>query len=299
MEALLKHLRDSSRYQRRRRHAPRQPDTLRSTVVNDRDVEILTFIHLHGGMLTTDIIFQYAKTNGLYQNHASLSRRLKELYHDAGVLDRPVGQRQIAHPERYPLVHRVSEKGELALKARNRLSAYAPRPWGPYRHNMLNACVYASYALNAQDAGITLTPVDNRRVKPDTLFMLTINGKHVLVFLEIDRATESGHADDDKRKSWGRSVKEYQQIIGEKRYKQHYDVPATCGAQVHVVTTQFAMQQKILREIERVFPQGCPYILTHTCGEAGEETHPVPYLNMLGVAWARHGHGTFQYLKRG
>jgi len=296
---------------RRRRIGKRQPDG-RVVTLHERDIKILEFIHLYGGMLSTDIIWQFAKTTGVYKNRMSMTERLKRLWHDLGVLERPVEQTEVRYPDRYHLIHRVSEKGEEELKARHLFSPYAPRPWGTYKHNMLNACVYASYYINALKAGITMVPqhvllaglkrdasivIDDKVVKPDTLFMLIINEKQVLVFLEIDRATESGHSSDDKKKSWGRSVKEYQKIIGEKRYKEHYHVPPTCGAQVHVVTTKFTMQQKILREVARVSPKGCAYILTNTCVETGEDTHSTPYLNMLGVVWDRHGYQPFQFLK--
>jgi len=291
--------------QRRRRNAPRQP--VRSITLNERDINILTFIHLYGGMLTTDIIFKYATINGLYKSKQALSLRLKEMYHDGGYLDRPTQQRQIEYPERYNLVHRVSEKAELELKARRLFSDKAPRPYGAYQHQMMTACLYASYYLSALEHGFGFMPqhklphptivIDGKNVTPDALFMLTVEGKNILIFLEADRATEAGHSDDDKRKSWGRSVEQYKKIIGDKLYKDHYQVPPNCGAQVHVVTINFTMQQKILRQIQRVFPQGCTYILTHTSIAFGDNSHPAPYIDMMKTIWDRWGHNEFTYLK--
>jgi len=296
---------------RRRRIGKRQPDGTIVTL-HERDIKILEFIHLYGGMLSTDVIWEFAKRTGLYKNRMSLSHRLTQLWHDAGVIERPIEQTYVRYPDRYHLVHRVSERGEDELKARHLFSPYAPRPWGVYKHNMLNAGVYASYAISAMDAGITLIPqhilladlkrdsaitVDGKVVRPDTLFKLIVGEKEVLVFLEIDRATETGHSSSDKKKSWGRSVKEYQKIISEKRYKEHYNVPSNFGAQVHVVTTTFPMQQKILREVQREFPKGCSYILTSTCVTVGEETHSAPYMDMLKTVWDRQGFPPFCYVK--
>lgn len=297
---------------RRRRSSVRQPAKIGHTIINDRDIALLTFIHEYGGMLTNDIIFRYAETTGLYTSRASLSRRLKELYHEAGILDRPFQQRNIEFPNRYNLVHRVSEEGEALLKARHLFSLYVPRPYGAYQHQMMTACLYASYRIHAKEAGITFTPqhtllakskksisipIDTRFVTPDALFMLTIEGKHVLIFLEVDRATEPGHSTDDKRKSWGRTIEEYQTIFGEKRYKEHYGVPQTCAAQVHVVTIHHVMHQKILKQIERVFPNGCPYILVHASTAFGQISHPPSYMPMLSVSWDRAGHTPFRFVR--
>lgn len=292
---------------RRRRNAKRQARGV--SVIRDSDVKILAFIHHHGGMLTTDIIFKFCELEGLYKNRRSLTYRLRDLYHNLGLIDRPHQQRNIEYPERFNLVHRVSEKGEELLKSRGLYSEYVSRPYGAYQHQMMTACVYASYALNAKEAGIEFTPqhtllkrlgrgagiqIDGKKVEPDALFMLTIDGKSVLIFLEVDRATEPGHSKSDKRKSWGRSVEQYQKIIAHKLYKEHYDVPTTCGAQVHVVTVNYSMEHKILREVSRVFPSGCTFILTHTSTAFGEISHPPAYINMLSVEWNRHGHKGFK-----
>jgi hypothetical protein len=298
--------------ERRRRYGPPQPAETGRVVINERDVRLLAFIHLSGGMLTTDIIFRYAQAIGLHRNRAALSRRLKELYHEAGVLERPVQQRNIPYPERYNLVHRVSEQGETLLKARHLFSAYAPRPYGAYAHQMMTACLYASYRISAEEAGIPFAPqhalleklkqkvailVDGARVMPDAVFMLSIDGKHVLIFLEVDRATEPGHSSDDKRKSWGKTIEQYQRIICDKRYKEHYGLPPSCGAQVHVVTIHYGMHQKILRQVERVCPGGCPYILVHASTAFGEGSRPPSYMSMLKVTWDRAGHAPFRFVR--
>ena len=303
----MKDLKDT--LQRRRRNAPRQP--LHDIVFRNKDVELLRFIHLYGGMLTTDIIFEYVTLEGLYKNKRCMSYRLRDLYH-AGYLDRPTGQRRIEYPERYNLVHRVSEKGEAILKDRGLFSPFAPRPYGAYEHQMMTACLYASYYLHARKAGFGFTAqhellgklnrnasivVADKNVTPDALFILTKDGKDVLIFLEADRATESGHSTDDKRKSWGRSVEQYKDIVGGKRYKEHYGVASTCGAQVHVVTISASMQLKIIRQIQRVMPEGCNYILTHATNAFGDNSHPSLFIPILFTEWDRWGATPFQFLK--
>lgn len=295
--------------QRRRRNAPRQP--LRKIRINETDVALLHFIHLYGGMLSTDIIFEYAKLKGLYTGKRSMTYRLCDLYHD-GYIDRPVQQRNIEYPERYNLVHRVSEKAEALLKDRGLYSPYAPRPYGAYEHQMMTACLYASYYIHALQSGFGFTGqheilgklkrnativVNEKNVTPDALFMLTIEGKEILIFLEADRATESGHSSDDKRKSWGRSIEEYKEIIGNKRYKEHYGVASTCGAQVHAVTISASMQLKIIRQIQRVIPEGCNYILTHATRAFGDNTHSPEFIPILHTEWDRWGAVPFQFLK--
>lgn len=302
---------------RRRRNSVRQPEG--NTVLQASDIEILQFIHLYGGMLSTDIIFEYARQRGLYRNKTFLSRRLKVLYHNTGLIDRPKQQRMIERPERFPLIHRVSDKGEEFLKERGLFSEHAPRPNGAYNHQMMTACIYACYFLNAREQGMTFVPqheffeenqapfainVEGKPVSPDAIFLLKPkdaegNERRIVVFLEVDRATEPGYSSDDKRKSWGRSVDQYKYIIGQRGsaqpYKDHYRLHPATGAQVHVVTTSPAMKNKIMKQVERVYPNGCTHFFLHATEQFGEITHAPKYFNILNVSWDRFNNPPFSY----
>ena len=289
---------------RRRRNAKRQPTT--PLTLSTRDIELLSFIHRFGGMLTTPIIARYAKVAGIYRNPYSVEKRLRDLYHETGYIDRPIEQRQIEYPERFPLVHRISEAGERYLKDKGLFLDNAPKPWGTYRHNMMLSCLYASYYISALEHGFGFTPqhelphisivVDGQKVTPDAVFKLSVSGKEILVFLEADRATEAGHSTDDKRKTWGRSVEQYQKVIGHKLYKQHYGVSPNCGAQVHVVTISHSMKDKILRQVARVYPDGCSYFFLNVSDAFGDITHPPKYMDMLTTRWERWKHLPFLYV---
>lgn len=290
--------------------------------------KVLEFIHLFGGMSTTPIIQKWRELTGLYKQkenaseksapHQSLKTLLRDLF-NGGYIDRPKTQMNFYRPRRFPLVHRVSLKGEDYLKSKRLFSAHAPKPWGTYEHNMLTACIYQGYYLNALEAGFSFEPqhtfvpahggtpsftINERKVTSDVLFSLGIKDKNILIFLEIDRGTEVGSTKNQDRKSYGRSAEEYYEFIGrgsaiEKLYKSHFKLAPTHGAQVHFVTTSVSAQLRMLGQVARIHNKECPYFLATTCLETGEETHAIGYIPMLDTEWNRHGMGPFVFPKGG
>ena len=129
-------LRDSKGF--RRRNGPRQPaalDEIKS--LNKSHLKLLQFIHLFGGYSTTELIFEYAKLEGITTQRASTYVRDKLLkdamFHNHGVIERPNEQWNVRNPygdtrmsHSHFTVYRISEHGEQILKEAGMWSEYAP-----------------------------------------------------------------------------------------------------------------------------------------------------------------------------
>jgi hypothetical protein len=312
MESISWRLRDKKG--RRKRTAPRQPNYEESCEIQEKDLKILQFIRFCGGMQSTQSIGQWAKRTGLYnvnndiqKPYHYIARRLKLLYHNHGVLERYEEQTRFEYMRRYYVDHKISPKGIALLKERGMDAENPFRATGSYLHQRMSASLYSSYLIQAMDNGIGFThqheitdtlPIETEAgiLIPDGVFKLTFGDKEVLVFLEADRATEPGLSTDMKRKSWGKTIGQYQQVIGRKLYKKHYNVLPTCGAQVHVVTTVPSMQSKIIDNVARLYPQGCTYILVHTTNAFGMFFNPNTVLPVLSETWERYQQPAFRFV---
>lgn len=288
----------------RRLRLVRQPLKLQSYHVTPRDIAWLSFLHRHGGRLPTSYIHDLTKAE--FTCFEKTSRRLKNLYHELRLIDRPFQQFETLDPRRNELVHEASPTGLELLKEEGLYSDYAPSPKGAFKHQLMLSCVSASFELNARAKGYAYTPqhkvlerlghdhtidIDGDKFVPDEVFMLNIDGKELLIFLEIDRGTEPTES-EAKRKSWKQSIGQYRKLIGHKLYKERFDV--TCGALLMVVTISPAKQAGILKVVQDQFDGSCNYILVHNLPEFGRVFHPPELLDMLGVEWTRCGYPAFK-----
>lgn len=290
---------------RRVRHL-RQPNKLHKHIVEPRDIRWLAFLHRHGGRLPTSYL--HDATKDTHKSKDYTLERLKILYQELKLIDRPFQQFETLDPRQNELVHEISPTGLTLLKQEGLYSKYAPSMKGAFKHQVMLSCVSASFEINARDRGYTYTPQheilekveQDHHIKlptdnftPDEVFMLTIDGKSVLLFLEIDRGTEPTETGEMNRKSWSRSIRQYRQLIGHKLYKEHFGVD--CGALLLVVTISKAKQDGILKAIEAEYNGPCNYMLVHHLTEFGREFHPPLLLDMLGVKWQRAGHPPFSF----
>lgn len=270
-----------------------------------RDIEWLSFLHRHGGRLPTSYLHNSSKHT--HKDLYSSQIRLRILY-DLGLLDRPTAQLATLDPRYNEMVHEVSPKGLAVLKDEGLYSEYAPSMRGSFKHQVMLSCISASFELNAREDGIIYTPqhvllerlgtdhrikLDSGDFTPDEVFMLSVDGKSLLLFLEVDRGTEPTESDSLVRKSWTRSVAQYKELIGQAKYKTRFGV--SCGAFLLVVTVSRAKQAGILKSVDKECGAS-PYILTHYLPEFGTYFHPPMLLDMLGVKWERCGNKPFSLL---
>lgn len=288
---------------RRLRHV-RQPVKLQTHHVTPRDITWLAFLHRHGGRLPTSYLHDFTKDE--YVNLKKSSERLKVLHHELRLIDRPFQQFETLDPRKNELVHEVSPTALELLKDEGLYSDYAPSARGAFKHQLMLSCVSASFELNAREKGYAYTPqhellervghdhtidIDGDKFVPDEVFKLTIDGKDLLIFLEIDRGTEPTES-EAKRKSWKQSIGQYRKLIGHKLYKERFDV--TCGGLLMVVTISPSKQAGILKVVHDTFDGSCNYILVHNIPEFGRVFHPPQLLDMLGAQWNRAGYPPFR-----
>lgn len=275
----------------------------------ERDVLWLSFLHRHGGRLPTSYLHDSTKEG--YVSLDNTRRRLQILFQNTRLIDRPFQQFETLDPRRNELIHEISPIGLQLLRDEKLFSPYAPTMGGSFQHQVMLSCISASFELNAREHGFTYTPqnVLLERIKrdhtitlaerdeftPDEVFMLSKDGKDLLIFLEVDRGTEPNISAKDTRKSWKRSIRQYKELISSKLYKERFDV--TCGALLVVVTISKAKQANILKVVETEHKGKCPYTLVTNLPQFGREFHPPLLLDMLGTSWARCGYEDFKIIE--
>lgn len=233
------------------------------------------------------------------------SRRLSLLFHDGGLIDRPVRQFETLDPRANELVHALSKTGADMLKEAGLFSGYAPASSGPFRHRLMVSCITASIELEAQTKGwrylsqqellqraqTTLAVDIDGRLRPDALFALEMAGKYLAFFLEADRATEPLET-KDIRKSFGRNVEQYRKLIGEGLYKKKFRLKA--NALLLNVTVSRKRLEHMVETIGKAYSKGCPYILNQYFPEFGQLFKPPAAMKPIACSWERAGYTAFK-----
>lgn len=286
-----------------------QPREGENHVLTNDQVKLLEFIHLYGGLLTTEIIFEWAKTVGLYKNIKSFRTALMHLHHHFELIDRPAFQRRVEKPLTKQVVHRLSEKGEGWLRLKGMFSEHAPRPYGALQHQMIAGCTYACTYIECLKRGIPFTPqhelgsisiqTSTGKLVPDNAFIIHFPERPILFFREIDKGTEPGHSTNTKRKTWGKNIDQYDEVIysGDafnKLYKTRFNLPANCGAVVQAIlvpdiTTKVNTEVKVERILREKYTDKCNYFTYHTTWEFGYDFSPPKFIPMLDIEWKRFG----------
>lgn len=295
----------------RRARDIRQPKHDQNNEVKDRDVRWLSFLHRHGGRLPTSYL--YDATKETHSCRFWSQERLKILYQEMKLIDRPWQQFEVRDSRMNELVHEISPLGIEELKSRGLFSEYAPTMGGHFKHQLYLGCISASVELNAREAGYVYIPQHHLLSEakaqlqftgsfgtfmPDGVFGLIIDGKMIVCFLEIDRSTEGNyHVASLKGKRWEQSIKQYEEVLnpGKRLYRDWLKV--NCGAVLLIVTVSQDKQEKILNIIEEVHPR-CSYMMVHNYPQFGKLFHPPTKLDVLGANWTRNGHPPFAFVKR-
>jgi hypothetical protein len=278
----------------------------------------LRFIHLFGGYSTTELVYQYARLEGITRQKARtyitdilLNRAM---YHNHGVIEQPQEQFSVRNPYSHNrlnhgifLVYKVSEYGEQVLKETGLWNEYAPKAHGWYKHQMMTACMYQIFYLAARKTDIPFTPQHRLKpresfiavppkvkVFPDAMFVMHL-ARPFLFFLEMDRGTERGSR-KSKRKTWGKSIEYYRKILEYGLYLDNLDLPEDHRTFLIAMTVDATMHSRILKRIEAVYEDTngkCPQILvttTRAFGPRPTDHFPPKYFNVLATLWERSGY---------
>lgn len=243
--------------ERRLRHAGRQP-LGRKILLTSQRLALFEVLQRHGTLPTN---FLHAFAGG---NHNSLQLALTNSYnesnnpHGAPYLERPWQQFQSFNARYQPVIYELTDTGRLALSDHGKLDKYAQPITGHYIHRFMTACITASLELAATEAGFRFIsqeeifkhdkcPESTRQAKnplelpalmstliPDQLFGIEYQGKFRFYALEADRNHETIASKELAKNSYGRKIKGYSEIFGNKIYKTVWGIP---NLRVLTVTT--------------------------------------------------------------
>ncbi len=238
---------------RRLRFAPPSP-VVERLVLTERDYLLFEAINRHGP-LPTNYLFEFTKHEA--RSFAHLQRRLTELYNgdNAGpYLSRP--QQQFAGFEaRYQhVVYDLASRAKTALAERGVSTRFSPKRSDPFLHQLMQACVGASFELYAPQKGLryisreevlthekcpsttreAANPMalplsgmgEQKALLPDDLFGLEYPGVGFRFFaVEIDRNTESIERKSPSQNSFGRKIASYLEVLKSRSYRDWWGLP--------------------------------------------------------------------------
>ncbi|MEM7243586.1 MAG: hypothetical protein AAF429_15520 [Pseudomonadota bacterium] len=300
-----------------RRASDKRQSSGKQLRLTDQDRLWLQKLHQHGPLPTSYLL---AYTQHLRASEKRQSERLGDLFHEettkhgGAYIDRPP-QQFATHKAGYnQLVHQVSKSGLKALKEVD-LEHQANTHKGPWVHKHMVACITASIELatlarpdvsfiaqhdilDRAKASLTIplkiaepgsAQFRRKDLTPDGLFGLayhTNDGDRFRFFvLEADRSTEPVTSSNWNRKSFQRHLAQYEALITEGAYRDHFKLTAPLLV-LNVVPDQ-ARIDLMLRATERQVGD-CAYQLFQ-CFEAFAPPWkpPEPNFNLLNAEWLR------------
>jgi hypothetical protein len=226
---------------RRMRHAPPQPGTIR-LIPTEGDYLAFEAIDRHGPLPAH---YLYELTRHVRTNFANLKYRLTHFYNgdeQGAYLTRPP-QQFAAFDARYQhLVYDLASRARVMLAERGTLCRHRPMRAAPFLHQLMQACAGASFEISARAHGLRyisrgeiLTRAgndlafplpDGRALIPDDLFGLHDPATGYRFFaVEIDRNTESIERSVSGQTSFGKKIVGYLHILRSRAYRAHWDIP--------------------------------------------------------------------------
>lgn len=302
----------------RRSRTKRQPTGKRISL-RPRDLLWLEKLHHHGPLPTS---YLYAFSRRLCGDEARTLKRLSDLFHEGAYLKRPYQQFETIDARFNQLVYDLDEHGEALLQHEGLWSEYAPRPYGPWKHRCMTACITASLELGARTiehlryipqhqilerAGVGMrvpityenpqtSKTETRDLIPDALCGIEYQkqGQRSYRFfvIEADRSTEPHRSHRFDRKSYRRTIMQYREFVGGKRYQNHFNLKA--GMLVLTVTTNARHMHNMIDLVTEIAPSGQnSFMLFQTAREFGRFFKPPqPLISLITGPWARAGHGS-------
>jgi len=203
---------------------------------DSRQIRWMQFLNLHG-MASSKYL--YEATADTHRCPQTSNRQLRKLF-DGQMVYKPKQQRETEGADGHYHIYDLTERGKAYLK-RNGLWVDSHRPTGPWVHQFMVACITASIHILCERAGYTFIPGHEivpslattapfdwkgKRYEyaliPDSLFAIQYDKGFIAYAVEADRNTEPNDPHTPHRKSARRSIKQYAEFIGKKRYKTCY-----------------------------------------------------------------------------
>lgn len=309
-----------------RRSRLKPQSTAKRVTPQPRDLLWFQKLHEHGP-LPSSFLLQYARDT--HRSDKRAKERLTDLFnedntpHDGPYLSRPLQQFRTIDSRYNQLVYDLTPGSEKALKQAGLLSDYGTARSGPWLHTHMIACITASIELSTlgrddiryisqsfllERANAELRyptrvtdPATGREYEkdliPDAVFGLeyqTPDGPRFRCFLvEADRSTEPATSANFNRKSWQRSLQQYEEYVGQKLYRDHLKLKAPMMI-LNVVT-----DANRLNQVQRLVPEHAPTVHPRMLFQTWEEfgTHfapPLPKTALLEDGWVRANMPAFQ-----
>lgn len=309
-----------------RRQRTRPVSTGKRVTATERDLLWFRMLARHGP-LPTSFLLRFAK--GLGQSEKRARERLTDLFnedntpHGGTYLTRPPQQFRTLDSRYNQLVHDVTPAARQALQDAGIAEERPTVSAGPWLHRFMVSAVTASVDLATRDRAdlafipetdiltradtdlrhkvTTTDPSTGRSLTktliPDAIFGLqyrTKYGDRFRFFLvEADRATEPATSRNWNRKSWLRSVLQYETYIGDGAYRDHLKL--TAPLLVLNVCSDVARLEKMREVVAERHPRGNPYLLFQNWADFGPVFRPPePNDGLLTAPWLRVGRPAFQ-----
>lgn len=278
------------------------------------------------GPLPSSFLLAYAK-----YSHASEKRateRLGDLFHEdntpdgGSYLTRPVQQFRTIDSRYNQLVHDLAPAGWRALQRSGFDIERCTAPSGPWLHRHMTACITASIELATLERDnvsyipqsailkrantalrypvFIIDPATKRQMAkdiiPDALFGLqyhTPSGDRFRFFaVEADRATEPTTSARWNRKSFERSLRQYDAYVAGGAYRQHLKLTAPLLV-LNVLSDQTRME-RMIEFVARSYPHGNSFMLFQAWEAFGRAFRPPhPQSCLLMGDWGRGGPAPF------
>ncbi len=283
----------------------------------DRDLLWFQKLYEHGPLPSS---FLLALAKDTHKSGKRAKERLTDLFneentpHGSAYLSRPPQQFRTLDSRYKQLVYDLTPASEQALSDAGYWYLHRPATNGPWLHACMVACITASIeaAVRGRDdlaflsqsfllgrADVALrAPVhihDEGQTRcidlvPDALFGLeykTPEGSRYRCFLvEADRATEPAVSANFNRKSWRRSLLQYENYLGGNRYRDHLRLRAPML--VLTVVNDEARLAQLLPLVEQYAPSVRSRMLFRSWEVFGTVfSPPMPDLDLLEGDWLR------------
>lgn len=261
------------------------------------------------------------------RSHASDKRareRLTDLFHEDNTPDggpyliRPPQQFRTLDSRYNQLIYDLEPAGWRALERSGMATEQSSAPSGPWLHRFMTSCVTASIELATLERGdlsyipqaeildrtkaklrypVTIDAPDTgyryeKELIPDAVFGLryhTSNSDRFRFFaLEADRATEPTTSRNWNRKSFERSLLQYDSYVASGAYRDHLGLTAPLLV-LNVLSDQRRMGRMIDFTAKR-YPKGNSFMLFQAWTDFGPVFRPPePNLALLTSCWQRGG----------
>ena len=290
-----------------------------------RDIYWFAALAEHGPLPTSFLI---AFMDASHASEKRARERLADLFHEDNTPDggpyliRPPQQFRTIDSRYNQLVHDLAPAGWRALERSGFATGKRTAPSGPWLHRFMTSCMTASIEMATLTRGdisyipqskilaranaelrhpVTITDLASGRrftkdLIPDALFGLRYhapNGDRFRFFVvEADRATEPTTSSNWNRKSFERSLLQYEAYVAGGAYREHLGL--TAPLLVLNVLSDAERARRMRDFVAKRHPAGNSFMLFQAWSDFGPVFRPpAPKLDLLNGAWERGGLAPF------